>query len=203
MKNNFHWYDGLFYDKIIAPNQDGTFRIMRAMMKPGSTVIDIGTGTGRFVFQAARYCKKAVGVDLSSRNINFANEQLKRTGLTNISFLHADATELTKHFSEKFDYATISYVIHEMPYEMRLIVLKAMREISNKIIVGDYAVPAPINKRGILNRTAEFLAGYDHFTNYKNFVAHNGINGLAKTLGLEILQEKKGVHGTSIIVKMK
>jgi len=203
MKNKFHWYDGLFYDKVIAPNQDGTFAIMRAMMKPNSTVIDIGTGTGRFVFQAAAKFEKVVGVDLSSRNINFANSQLKNLEIPNIAFLHANATEIKSHFPEKFDYSTISYVIHEMPYEMRLIVLKAMKEISNEIIIGDYFIPQPINKRGLSNRIAEFLAGFDHFNNYRNFAKHNGIFGLAETLGFTIIQEKIGVHGTSHIVKIK
>ena len=175
MKNKFHWYDGLFYDKMIAPNQDGTFAIMREMMKPNSSVIDIGTGTGRFVFQATNKFRKIVGVDLSSRNINFANSQLEKSNFTNISFLHANATEIKSHFPEKFDYSAISYVIHEMPYEMRLTVLKAMSEISNTIIIGDYFVPQPKNKRGISNRIAEFLAGTDHFNNYRNFTKHNGI----------------------------
>ncbi len=203
MNNKFHWYDGLFYDKVIAPNQDGTFRIMRAMMSPNSSVIDIGTGTGRFVFQAAEKFSKVVGIDLSSRNIQFANAQLNELSIKNISFLHADAEELTSHFKEKFDYATVSYVIHEMPYEARIIVLKAMREISNEIIIGDYFIPQPKNRRGFANRTAEFLAGRDHFNNYRNFVKHNGIYGLVETLGMEIIQEMKGVHGTSHIVRIK
>ncbi len=203
MENKFHWYDGKFYDKVIAPNQDGTFRIMRAMMEPSSSVIDIGTGTGRFVFQAAEKFSKVVGVDLSSRNIKFSNSQLSKMNLENVSFLHADAAELKLHFSEKFDYSTVSYVIHEMPYQARLTVLKAMREISSEIIIGDYFIPQPKNKRGYSNRIAEFLAGRDHFNNYRNFVKHNGIYGLVETLGMEILQEKIGVHGTSHIVKIK
>jgi len=203
MKNKFHWYDGLFYDKIIAPNQDGTFAIMREMMKPNSSVIDIGTGTGRFVFQAARKFKTVVGIDLSSRNINFANSQLKKLDANNISFLHVNATELKSYFSEKFDYSTISYVIHEMPYEMRLSVLKTMKEISNEIIIGDYFVPQPKNQRGLSNRIAEFLAGFNHFRNYLNFEKHNGIYGLVENLGMNIIQEEIGVYGTSHIVKIK
>lgn len=203
MQNKFHWYDGFFYDKAIAPNQDGTFAIMRAMMKPNSTIIDVGTGTGRFVFQAAAKYKTVVGIDLSSRNINFANTELKKYDIPNISFLHANATEIKSHFPEKFDYSTISYVIHEMSFEMRLNVLKTLKEISNEIIIGDYFVPQPKNQRGLSNRIAEFLAGFDHFNNYRNFVQHNGIYGLVELLGLQIIQEKIGVHGTSHIVKIK
>ena len=111
MKNKFHWYDGKFYDKIIAPNQDGTFRIMRAMMKQNSSIIDIGTGTGRFVFQAAEKFSKVVGVDLSSRNINFSNTQLSKMELENVSFLHADAAKLKLHFSEILNNFLLSFFI--------------------------------------------------------------------------------------------
>ncbi len=90
-----------------------------------------------------------------------------------------------------------------MPYEARLSVLKSMKEISNEIIIGDYLIPQPKNKRGFSNRIAEFLAGKDHFTNYLNFSEHNGIYGLIETLGMEILQEKIGVYGTSHIVRIK
>ncbi len=202
MDNKFHWYDGAFYDKIIAPNQDDTFEIMRKMMNPNTSVVDIGTGTGRFVFQAAEKFSNVVGIDLSSRNIKFANAQLNKSQIENISFLHANAEDLSSHFSKKFDYSTVSYVIHEMPYEARLTVLKAMREISDEIIIGDYFIPQPHNRRGYANRIAEFLAGRDHFNNYRNFVKHNGIYGLVKTLGMTIIEETKGVHGTSHIVKI-
>lgn len=203
MKSKFHWYDGNFYDKLIAPNQDLTFTIMRAMMKDNSSVIDIGTGTGRFVFQGADKFKNIVGIDLSSRNIQFANNKLQNTKLDNISFLHSDANQLSTHFKNKFDYATTSYVIHEMPFDNRLSVLKSLKNISNEIIIGDYRVPQPKNKRGISNRIAEFLAGKDHFSNYLNFSRHNGLYGLIELLNMEIIQEKIGVYGTSHIVKIR
>jgi SAM-dependent methyltransferase len=203
MKSKFHWYDGKFYDRFIAPNQDLTFTIMRAMMKENSSVIDIGSGTGRFVFQGTEKFKSLVGVDLSSKNIKFANDKLRLKKTENISFLHADAAELSIQFKNKFDYSTASYVIHEMPYDARLLVLKSMREISDEIIIGDYLVPQPKNNRGISNRIAEFLAGKDHFLNYLNFTKHDGLYGLIETLGMKILKEKIGVQGTSHIVRIR
>lgn len=203
MDNKFHWYDGAFYDKVIAPNQDDTFEIMRKMMSPNKSVIDVGTGTGRFVFQAIKKFRTVVGVDLSSRNIKFANAYLSKVQAENISFLHANAEDLFSYFTEKFDYSTVSYVIHEMPYEARLAVLKTMKKISDEIIIGDYFAPQPHNRRGYANRIAEFLAGRDHFSNYLNFIKHNGIYGLVETLGMTIVEEEQGVHGTSHIVKIR
>lgn len=203
MKDKFHWYDGWFYDRVIAPNQDGTFEIMQAMMEKNSTVIDVGCGTGRFVFQAGEKFNSAVGLDLSSRNIKLAKQRLSKTTQSNISFIHGNAEELLNHLDKKFDYSTISYVIHEMPEEIRLKTLSNLKEISNEIIIGDYFVPQPFNRRGFLNKIAEVLAGKDHFKNFLNFVKNGGLPGLVEEAGMTILQQKQGVHGTSLIVKIK
>ena len=203
MRDKFHWYDGWFYDNVIAPNQDKTFRIMQAMMDKNSTVVDVGCGTGRFVFQSAERFNSVVGVDLSSRNIKLANQILSRTNQTNISFIHGDAEDLKELLDKKFDYSTISYVIHEMPIDIRVSILKTLKVVSEEIIVGDYFVPQPSNNRGLSNKIAELLAGKDHFNNYRSFVKNGGLPRLAEDAGLSIVQQNKGVHGTSLIVKIK
>lgn len=48
--NKDHWYDGWFYDKIIAPNQDRIFGEIKNIIQPNSKVIDVGCGTGRLSF---------------------------------------------------------------------------------------------------------------------------------------------------------
>lgn len=32
IENKNHWYDGLFYDKFIAPNQDKSYRIIKKII---------------------------------------------------------------------------------------------------------------------------------------------------------------------------
>ena len=46
-----HWYDGWFYDKLIAPNQDTMFAIISSLIVDNSSVVDIGCGTGRLVLR--------------------------------------------------------------------------------------------------------------------------------------------------------
>lgn len=203
MKDKIHWYDGWIYHKFIAPNQDITFRIMQTMMKKDTTVVDVGCGTGRFVFQAAEKFKFVVGLDLSSRNINKAKRLLSKTKVNNVSFIHGDAEELQNYLEEKFDYATISYVIHELPENSRLKILNNLKAISNEIVIGDYFVPQPYNRRGLANNIAEVLAGKDHFYNYRNFVNNYGLPELIDKAGMRIVQQKEGVYGTSLILKIK
>jgi len=72
-ENKDHWYDGLFYDKIIAPNQDRLFVQTKNLIEPNSKIIDIGCGTGTFSFSVHEKYKSVLGIDLSKRNIERAN----------------------------------------------------------------------------------------------------------------------------------
>ncbi|MCP5061059.1 MAG: class I SAM-dependent methyltransferase, partial [Ignavibacteriae bacterium] len=169
-----HWYDGLFYDKLIAPIQDRLFNEIKKIIEPSSTVVDVGCGTGRFSFQLAEHCKSIVGVDLSSKNISVAESNLKNSNFTNISFVHGNAIDLQKQTNIKFDYAVTTYVIHEMNKEDRIGILNEMKQVANKIIIGDYIVPTPNTFMGKVNVVVEYLAGTEHYNNFKSFVKNGG-----------------------------
>ena len=199
MENKHHWYDGLFYDKLIAPNQDGMFRKIKELIEPGSEVLDIGCGTGRLEFFLSDKCKKITGIDLSEKNIVQAEKKSKKNNRDNIYFKHIGFENFIKNNSLNFDYVILTYVIHELPYEERLLLLKGVSEISKKIIVGDYLVPSPKGLWKILNEVVEFAAGKDHYNNFKSFIKHNGIAGLLNESGLKIHQEIKNRPLTSHI----
>lgn len=191
-----HWYDGWLYDKIIAPNQDSLFREIKNVIKQNSTVIDVGCGTGRFSFSVADKVKTITGIDLSKKNIDKANHTLSKKSNNKISFLH---TNLSNLISQKhhFDYAVMTYVIHEVNPEERITLLNEMAQIADKIIIGDYLVPVNKGFWSALNVIVEFLAGREHYTNFKDFAANDGLTGLIDTAGLKIVQEIKNKPVTS------
>ena len=199
MENKHHWYDGLFYDKLIAPNQDGMFRKIKNLIEPNSEVLNIGCGTGRLEFFLSDKCKKIIGIDLSEKNIVQAEKKLKKNNRDNIYFKHIGFENFIKSNSLNFDYVITTYVVHELPYEERLSLLKGSSEISKKIIVGDYLVPSPKGLWNILNEVVEFAAGRDHYKNFKSFVRHNGIAGLLNESGLRIHRQIKNRPLTSHI----
>ena len=41
LNNKNHWYDGRFYDWLIAPNQDKSFSHVKNIIKESSSVIDV------------------------------------------------------------------------------------------------------------------------------------------------------------------
>lgn len=194
-----HWYDGWFYDKIIAPNQDRMFGEIKNIIEPNANVIDVGCGTGRFSFSVADKVKSVVGIDLSSKNIAKANQTLQKNPNSKISFLHTNLANLISQ-NHHFDYAVMTYVIHEVNPEERIALLKEMSQIADKIIIGDYLVPVNKGFWSALNVIVEYLAGTEHYTNFKDFVANNGLMGLADNAGLKIISEIKDKPVTSQIL---
>lgn len=199
MENKIHWYDGWFYDKLIAPNQDRMFGEIKNLIQPNSSVLDVGCGTGRFSFSAADKVSKVVGIDLSSKNINTANQTLNKNPNNKISFLHTTISDLISK-QQHFDYAVITYVIHEVNPEERIPLLKEMMNLADKIIIGDYLVPISKNFWSVLNEAVEFLAGKEHYTNFKDFVKIGGLQSLTKQAELKIISEIKNKPSTSQIV---
>jgi tRNA/tmRNA/rRNA uracil-C5-methylase (TrmA/RlmC/RlmD family) len=203
MNDKKHWYDGLIYDKFIAPNQDKLFSEIKKIIEPNSNVLDVGCGTGRLALQNANHFNSITGIDLSSKNIKVANTNLEKTNIKNVKFIHGTAIDLKNTINEKFDYAVITYVIHEMPPKDRIKTLKEMKEVADKIIIGDYITPTPNTFWGKLNVVVEYLAGTDHYNNFKLFVKSGGLNSLIKETGLELVKEVKNKPQTAHLVVVK
>ncbi|MBE0538379.1 MAG: class I SAM-dependent methyltransferase [Ignavibacterium sp.] len=197
--NKDHWYDGWFYDALIAPNQDRMFGEIKNVIKPDSTIIDVGCGTGRFSFSVADKVQKVVAIDVSKKNIDKANKTLSKKLNPKVSFLHLNLSELVKK-NQRFDCAVMTYVIHEVNPEERVALLKEMSQIADQIIIGDYLVPVKKGFWNILNEVVEYLAGKEHYTNFKNFVANNGLAGLTEKANLNIVGEIKNKPATSQIL---
>ncbi|MBS3944763.1 MAG: class I SAM-dependent methyltransferase [Melioribacter sp.] len=200
LDNKNHWYDGLFYDRIIAPNQDKSFSQIKKIINAGSNLLDVGCGTGRLAFQIADKCSKVDGIDISIKNVNLANKKLSVDVFPNITFHHADITKFLSLKNKKYDYAVLSYVIHEVDISLRVEILKLLSQAAAKIIIVDYLTPRPKGFWSRLNEIVEFIAGKEHYRNFKSYVANGGIYGLAKQSGLKIIKEIKNVPSTSHIV---
>lgn len=192
-----HWYDGRFYDKFIAPNQDEAFRIVRELIPAGSTVLDAGCGTGRFCFQLSDKCVNIDGIDPSDKNIITANAKLDRSLNSNIRFHHNDIKTFLVSTGSKYNFAVISYVIHEVKEIRREEILNLLSAHANKIIVVDYISPHPRTFTGIVNRVVEFLAGRTHYNNFRSYLRAGGLKGLSEKTGLNITKEIRNFPRTS------
>lgn len=188
-KNKNHWYDGWFYDILIAPNQDQLFDQIKDLIDAESKVIDIGCGTGRLDFVLADKCRSVLGIDLSKRNIDRANLTLRRNPNVKISFQNNSISEIINERQPHFDYAVLTYVIHEVDEEERKNLLNEISQVADIIIIGDYLVPKHKGFRSLFSEVIEFIAGADHYRNYKSYLADGGIKYLANEAGLKIINE--------------
>lgn len=199
-ENKTHWYDGWFYDTFIAPNQDKLFRQIKNLIEPKTSIIDVGCGTGRLAFSLSNKSKSVLGIDLSKRNIDRARLSLFRRPDVKISFQHRSLRDLIKVDHAYFDYAILTYVIHEVDEKERVNLLNEMAQVADKIIIGDYLVPKPEGFAGRLTEFIEYIAGAEHYRNYKNYLANGGIYHLAEKAGLNIINEIPTESSTNHIV---
>jgi SAM-dependent methyltransferase len=81
---------------------------------PGSTILEVGCGTGDYTFLLARMGFKMIGVDLSPRSIESAREKAAILGLSDVSFIVADAEVLAEIPERLVDgavsFSTLRYV---------------------------------------------------------------------------------------------
>ena len=160
-KHQDNFYDGWLYHLFVDPSLRKIRRLVRGEVKPGSSLIDIGCGTGELVLSLADWCKELVGVETSERMWSYAHQRALDQGLTNVRIILADGTRLEGFLADSFDYATACMVLHEMNARQRLPVLAEMKR----------------------------LAGYRHYRNYRSYMEGGGLISLAETIGLTVQRE--------------
>lgn len=200
-ENKHHWYDGWFYDTLIAPNQDRMYSVIEQMIPAGSRVIDIGCGTGRFLFQLAGKCSFVAGTDLSETNIRVAISTLDKNKTERIAIHHGDGLKNIPSSWKSFDYAVITYVLHEMHPEDRQTLLQQIHDVARYIIIGEYMVPQPPGFIKLLNTIVERVAGKDHYLNYRNFLQSGGTLPLIESAGFRIVHSiENNPHSSQIVL---
>jgi SAM-dependent methyltransferase len=202
-ENKNHWYDGLFYDLFIAPHQDQVFAQVKEILAEGSTLLDVGCGTGRLASQLLDKCDRIVIIDPSERNIDIARKKLAEVPAEKLLIEHADALEFILKNDFHFDFAIVSYVLHEIREEERDVLLWGLSGVADKIIIVEYLVPQPRNYCGLLNELVEYAAGTEHYGNFKSFVKGNGIAGLLEKVPLKVVSEVRNQPCSSHIAVLE
>jgi SAM-dependent methyltransferase len=188
-KRSENFYDGWLYHLMVDPTLRKARKLVRRNVKPGSSLIDIGCGTGELVLFLADSCREVVGIEASHRMWAYANERIRGLELANVQFVFASGEKLETFPSGYFDYATVCMVLHEMKASQRLPVLREMQRLARTLILVDYRVPPPVNFVAIFCRLIERLAGGLHYGNYLSFTESGGLLPLLDTLSLTVNRE--------------
>jgi ubiquinone/menaquinone biosynthesis C-methylase UbiE len=163
-RRNFHWQtDGYFsrhsaalYDLGVELLFIGVADVMRRQAlaevmrrkAPGPIrLLDVGTGTGRFLAQAARALPDSiiVGVDLSPWYVEHAREQLGAGTVVGAPRVEVANAEGLPFEDESFDAVTCIFLLHELPRRVRRTVLAELRRVLKSgglLVLEDAAQPS-------------------------------------------------------------
>ena len=185
-QDKWHWYDGKLYSYLIDPCTEDVRKIISDLIEYNSNVIDIGCGTGSLAFYLSNKCEYVLGIELSKRMIDYANSIKIQNSVFNVDFLYGDAIKMSSLTEKNFDYAIFSLSLHEIESNSRVKSLEEAKKITNKIIIYDYLAEEKTSIRGLINSIIEFIAGKEHYINYKSFVREKGIFGLLEKNGFNV-----------------
>ena len=185
-KRQDNFYDGWLYHSLVDPLLGRVRRLVRNEIAAGSSLVDIGCGTGELLFSLADRCTELVGVEASRRMWAYAKRRLQDQGHSNLRFILGDGADLRDFPTDYFDYATACMVLHEITVSQRLPVLREMLRLARHLVLVDYRVPPPANFATVICRIIERLAGQHHYRNYLSFVNDGGLPALLGALDLEL-----------------
>lgn len=146
MKDYKKYNDQLF--SRWAPIYDGFELILSDIRKnaiqqinpSNKSVLDVATGTGSLAVELSNSAKRVVGIDLSSQMLDVAEKKRKKN---NLSYLQMDASKM-KFDDEEFDIVTISLGLHDMPLEIRTLVLEEIKRVlkkDGKLLILEHDLP--------------------------------------------------------------
>ena len=182
------------YDKLFQQMNTSLIAIGVKMFPPveGMSVLDIGCGTGTLLGNYQKAGCRIFGIDLSPAMIKIAREKL--SGDAELSIRDANSTQFQ---TDSFDLVTAMFVLHEMSPATRKAVMDEICRIlkrTGRILLIDYHTGPLKPLKGWFKRViitiVEFCAGQEHYRNYRNFMAKNGIPSLVSGHEMVIEQQK-------------
>jgi SAM-dependent methyltransferase len=196
---------GTFYSLMVDPFLKNMRKRVAYHVENGQAVIDVACGTGAQVFELSAKVRYAAGIDLSESMINKAEEKQQKKNITNVLFRVDDATGRLNFDSRQFDVAILSLALHQFSPKDYPNILKEMKRVAERFILVDYAIPLPGNFFGTGSKVAEFLAGREHFRNFRKYGSRGGLPVILADNKIKIEREEffaKGVFQLAVCSRL-
>jgi demethylmenaquinone methyltransferase/2-methoxy-6-polyprenyl-1,4-benzoquinol methylase len=183
-----------YYDRLFDRMNKGLKLAGLRMFRPskGMNVLDVGCGTGTHLELYKQYGCNLYGIDLSPAMLEVAHARLGDSARLECG----DATRMP-YEDDKFDLILSTLALHEMTAPTRLGVLNEMKRVlkeNGRILFIDFHAGPTKPLRGWFAKVviflAEFTAGRDHFRNYRQFIADQGLSRLLAQNHLEVKKQK-------------
>ena len=179
-----------WYDKIFEGLLGGLRSAVAVVVPPekGKIVLDIGCGTGsQLAIYHAAGCR-VFGLDLSEPMLQVARSKMgEGSGFTLGDAMRTPIPDRT------FDLVISSLFFHQLdPRQRAAMVDEAVRILKQdgQLLLVDFHV---LERRSIIGKLTylfisiiEFFAGWEHFSNSRDFLANGGVPSLTEGAGLRI-----------------
>ncbi len=182
------------YDQIIGRLNAGLWRLGLSLCPPraGLKVLDVGCGTGSLLYLYQQRGDEVHGIDTSDAMLDEARCKLGGSAC----LWRGSATELPFE-DQSFDLVTFSMVLHEMAEPVRSAALQQAVRVSKadgRILIIDFH-DAPIRTfKGVvlkvMTRAIEFIAGGEHYRNYRQYMASGAMPSRLAQQGLPVERQK-------------
>jgi 2-polyprenyl-3-methyl-5-hydroxy-6-metoxy-1,4-benzoquinol methylase len=190
----------LIYSIIIDPLLSAVRVGVLHRITPGESVIDIACGNGTLALAIATAAGDVTAIDLDGEMIAYATTRKAKLNITNITFTAADASDLSAFSDRQFSTAVTTMAIHQFDPEVAQKVLSEMKRVASRVIIADYNIPLPRSAAGRLAYGIEWLAGGDHFRNFRNFRAKGGLSHFTVRAGLRVRESVVRGGGVFVVV---
>lgn len=207
MRVTRHWWDGWLYQAVIAPNTRRTNARVARLVHFGSRVLDVGCGTGELVATLAPRAREVVGIDLSRRMVEFARARPDLAGCENVEFhvgrlqdlFPAPAVEPGDSWLP-FDYAVMSYVLHEMACRDRVVLLRWLARVARHLVVVDYDTRGFHGIAQLGTCLTELAAGTAHFLHFLDYRRRGGLLPLLAATRWHVVGIYPGTSARNFVV---
>jgi len=145
--SNVQAYDGKMA-KFRDFKKEATDIIKAICLEREHSLLEIGTGTGNFAIEAARYCNNVYAIDVSSTMIAYAKQKAQTMGISNISFFQAGFLSY-EHNGYPLDVIVSNAALHHLPDFWKMIALKRIYQLlknGGTFYLGDAVFSFPIEE---------------------------------------------------------
>lgn len=179
------FYDGALYAALMDRLLSRLHGLVVDLVAPGSTVLDVGCGTGDVAIRLSPFVEAVVGVELSPAHVAYAQRRKQALDLQNVTFVLGDAAvALAREPPRRYDVALAVLVVHEIPAAASLPLLREAARLARRVVCVDFWSPMPMNRAGIRCRLLEAMAGREHFQAFRDYGVRGGLPGRAEAAGL-------------------
>lgn len=199
MKDPYRNYAGI-YDRIFDSMNKGLKLVGIRMFRPskGMNILDVGCGTGSHLELYQRYQCNLYGIDLSPSMLDVARDRLGDSSQLELG----DATDMP-YEDDKFNLVISMLSLHEMSPDTRSAVLNEIKRVlksDGRLLLIDFHTGPYEPWQGWLSKAIIFFseigAGWEHFKNYRQFMATGGLATLLLQHQMEIEKQSILAGGT-------